>query len=194
MIPNAMDNYFLASAGAGAALVGLIFVAISLWPREKLIEAPPAWRAVAGGSFFALINAFFISLSALNTGLNLGWPVLAMCLIGLVNSLFLGFPLLRSTSHREEHIRIIERDKAAVLAGLTLPHSNGLVEGKVNKLKLIKRMIYGKAGFALLRQRVLHRIYKPDCELDASRFVFPRQPEPTPALAWSLLNTSSSDT
>lgn len=34
----------------------------------------------------------------------------------------------------------IERDKAAVKAGLTLPTSNGLVEGKVNKLKLIKRM------------------------------------------------------
>jgi transposase len=50
----------------------------------------------------------------------------------------------------------IERDKAAVLAGLTLPYNNGVVEGKVNKLKLIKRMMYGRAGFPLLRQRVLH--------------------------------------
>ncbi|GHO79224.1 hypothetical protein KSD_69950 [Ktedonobacter sp. SOSP1-85] len=52
----------------------------------------------------------------------------------------------------------IQRDKAAVVAGLTLPHSNGIVEGKVNKLKLIKRMGYGRAGFALLRQRVLHAL------------------------------------
>ena len=51
----------------------------------------------------------------------------------------------------------LERDKAA-LAGLTLSHSNGLVEGKVNKLKLIKRMGYGRAGFPLLRQRVLHAL------------------------------------
>ena len=50
----------------------------------------------------------------------------------------------------------IERDKAAVVAGLTLPQNNGLVEGKVNKLKLIKRMMYGRAAFPLLRQRVLH--------------------------------------
>jgi transposase len=50
----------------------------------------------------------------------------------------------------------IKQDKAAVLAGLTLSHSNGVVEGKVNKLKLIKRMMFGRAGFALLRQRVLH--------------------------------------
>jgi transposase len=52
----------------------------------------------------------------------------------------------------------IERDKAAVVAGLTLPYNNGLVEGKVNKLKLIKRMGYGRAGFALLRQRVFHAL------------------------------------
>ena len=50
----------------------------------------------------------------------------------------------------------IERDKAAVLAGLTYRYSNGVVEGHVNRLKLIKRMMYGRAGFALLRQRVLH--------------------------------------
>ena len=52
----------------------------------------------------------------------------------------------------------VERDKAAVVAGLTLPQNNGLVEGKVNKLKLIKRMMYGRAEFPLLRQRVLHAL------------------------------------
>ena len=50
------------------------------------------------------------------------------------------------------------QDKEAVKAGLTLPASNGLVEGKVNKLKLIKRMGYGRANFPLLRQRVLHAL------------------------------------
>src|SRR5204863_7769747 len=51
----------------------------------------------------------------------------------------------------------LERDKAAVLAGLTLVHSNGQVEGQVTRIKLIKRMMFGRAGFALLRQRVLQR-------------------------------------
>jgi transposase len=54
--------------------------------------------------------------------------------------------------------RSIQRDKDAVLAGLTLPQSNGVVEGKINKLKLIKRMMFGRAGFPLLRQRVLHAL------------------------------------
>ena len=52
----------------------------------------------------------------------------------------------------------VERDKDAVQAGLTLAINNGQVEGQVTRITLIKRMMYGKAGFALLRQRVLQRI------------------------------------
>jgi transposase len=52
----------------------------------------------------------------------------------------------------------VEKDKDAVRAGLTGPVNNGQVEGQVTKLKLIKRTMYGKAGFPLLRQRVLHAI------------------------------------
>ncbi len=47
-------------------------------------------------------------------------------------------------------------DRAAVHAGLTLEWSNGQTEGQVNRLKSVKRQMYGRAGFDLLRQRVLH--------------------------------------
>jgi len=50
----------------------------------------------------------------------------------------------------------IERDYDAVHAALLLPWSQGITEGKVNKLKTLKRVMYGRAGFALLRQRLLH--------------------------------------
>ncbi len=49
----------------------------------------------------------------------------------------------------------LRRDEAAVRAGLSLPWSQGQVEGQVNRLKLIKRSGYGRANFDLLRQRVL---------------------------------------
>jgi transposase len=49
----------------------------------------------------------------------------------------------------------VERDKAAVVAGLSESWSNGPVEGQVNRLKLKKREMYGRANFDLLRQRVL---------------------------------------
>jgi transposase len=50
----------------------------------------------------------------------------------------------------------LQEDLPAVKAGLTLPWSNGPVEGHITRLKLLKRQGYGRAGFALLRQRVLH--------------------------------------
>jgi transposase len=47
----------------------------------------------------------------------------------------------------------IRRDHDAVLAAILLRWSNGQVEGQVNRLKLLKRTMYGRAGFRLLRQR-----------------------------------------
>jgi len=51
--------------------------------------------------------------------------------------------------------RGVRQDEAAVRAGLSGQWSNGPVEGAVNRLKMIKRQMYGRAGFALLRARVL---------------------------------------
>jgi transposase len=52
--------------------------------------------------------------------------------------------------------RGLQDDLTAVTAGLTLAWSNGVTEGHIHRLKLLKRQGYGRAGFALLRQRVLH--------------------------------------
>jgi transposase len=49
----------------------------------------------------------------------------------------------------------LDRDREAVEAALTLPWSNGPVEGQVNRLKVIKRQMYGCASFDLRRARVL---------------------------------------
>jgi transposase len=49
----------------------------------------------------------------------------------------------------------VRQDEAAVAAAVTEAWSNGPVEGQVNRLKVIKRTMYGRAGLALLRARVL---------------------------------------
>jgi transposase len=51
--------------------------------------------------------------------------------------------------------RGLREDLTAIKAGLTLAWNNGVTEGHVHRLKLVKRQGYGRAGFALLRQRVL---------------------------------------
>ena len=52
----------------------------------------------------------------------------------------------------------LRQDYSAVVAALSLKWSNGQVEGQVNRLKLVKRQMYGRASFDLLRQRVLHSV------------------------------------
>jgi transposase len=51
--------------------------------------------------------------------------------------------------------RGLRRDHDAVLNGLTMPWSSGVVEGNVNRIKMLKRQMYGRATFPLLRKRVL---------------------------------------
>jgi transposase len=49
----------------------------------------------------------------------------------------------------------LQKDISAVNAAVDTSWSNGQVEGQVNRLKTIKRQMYGRAGFELLRARVL---------------------------------------
>jgi transposase len=49
----------------------------------------------------------------------------------------------------------LRRDSVAVEAAVCSPWSQGQTEGQVNRLKTLKRQMYGRAGFALLRRRVL---------------------------------------
>ncbi len=49
----------------------------------------------------------------------------------------------------------IDHDRDAVIVGLALPWTSGSVEGHVNRIKVLKRQMFGRAGFALLRKRVL---------------------------------------
>lgn len=61
-----------------------------------------------------------------------------------------GIPELRA------FVRKLRQDQQAVQAGLVLKWNNGVVEGHINRLKFLKRSMYGRANFDLLRLRVLH--------------------------------------
>ena len=50
----------------------------------------------------------------------------------------------------------LRRDFAAISASLELPWTTSPVEGQISRLKMLKRTMYGRAGFDLLRARVLH--------------------------------------
>ncbi|MFJ1927515.1 MULTISPECIES: hypothetical protein [unclassified Streptomyces] len=48
----------------------------------------------------------------------------------------------------------IDRDQDAVILGPTLLWSSGVVEGRVYRIRMLKRRMFGRSGFALLRKRV----------------------------------------
>jgi transposase len=50
----------------------------------------------------------------------------------------------------------VERDFAALYAGLEVEWSQAAVEGNINRLKMLKQQHYGRANFDLLRIRVLY--------------------------------------
>jgi transposase len=57
--------------------------------------------------------------------------------------------------HLRAFTRGLDRDLDAVIAALTLPYSNGPTEGVNTKTKRIARQMHGRAGFTLLRHRIL---------------------------------------
>ena len=61
-----------------------------------------------------------------------------------------------STSEIKRFCQFLYKDLQAILASIYYTYSNGLIEGQINRLKTIKRTVYGRAGFDLLRKRVLY--------------------------------------
>lgn len=60
--------------------------------------------------------------------------------------------------HLKKFAQSLKKDMPAVCNTLKYDYTNAVLEGNVNKLKNIKRMMYGRANFDLLRQRVLYQI------------------------------------
>jgi transposase len=56
----------------------------------------------------------------------------------------------------KEFVAGLRRDLSAVQAALDLPWTTSPAEGQISRLKMLKRTMYGRAGFNLLRARVLH--------------------------------------
>ncbi len=118
MIPPAFDTFFATIAGAGAALVGLLFVAISVAPDQTVKpEAPLERQAMASSCFIALINPFIIALVGLIPDIDasaVGLTTLALSMMGLFNIFILGWFLLREPMGW----RSIVRRTVFVLVGL----------------------------------------------------------------------------
>ena len=85
MVPGAYDAYLAAVATAAAALIGLLFVAVSV--RDETIFGPnaiPGGEALAITAFTGLVNSFVVSLLGLIPKINIGEPAVIMAVISIV--------------------------------------------------------------------------------------------------------------
>ena len=62
-----------------------------------------------------------------------------------------------SIAEMKSFARGLSQDKSAVQAAVEYEWSQGQVEGQVNRLKLIKRQMYGRASFDLLKARIIYQ-------------------------------------
>jgi hypothetical protein len=82
------ENFFIASAGASAAILGLLVVAVSVVNADDSDSTTRERRTVlAGSAFVALVDIFFVSLVALTGGpVVFGLSSLAMATVGLLST------------------------------------------------------------------------------------------------------------
>jgi hypothetical protein len=158
MVPSVYTGYFSAASAAAGALIGLLFVAVSLNPESIFGENGTAQgRSMAGGAFIGLVDVFFLSLMALIPNIDLGTVAVGLGLVALVATV----NLHRRLPKREFHLTLLALSAAAFVAQMTegtllliSPHQRSLV-GDLAALSIASLSVALARAWALMEGRHL---------------------------------------
>jgi hypothetical protein len=109
VVPSTYSAFFAASAGVAGALIGLLFVAISVAPAAGAGQQRLELDVRAGVAFSALTDTLVVALFALIPGVSLDRPAMAVAAAGFASCVALEIVLVRATdvSHRGRQIRLL---------------------------------------------------------------------------------------
>jgi hypothetical protein len=115
VLPDSLQDFFVASAGVAGALIGLLFVAISVAQDRLTSEnADPIHQVRAAAALTAFTNALTISLFALISNSGIAWASVS---VGIVGVLFIAGSLVSLLREREAH-RTALRDATFLIGQL----------------------------------------------------------------------------
>jgi hypothetical protein len=148
VVPDAFLGYFTASAAAAGALIGLLFVSISLRPDSVFGGKSAAdGRALAGSAFTALVNAFFVSLMALMPAINAGFPAAILAGYSIYRTMQLHWRIGKRNLHLLSLVLSLGTYLWQLVAGVLLaarPHESGF-------LYTVAYLLIASFGLALVR-------------------------------------------
>ena len=107
MVPRDFDDFFLGAAGVAGALIGLLFVAVSVKPVSEGAARPAIERVRPVTAFSALLNPLVLSLLALVPGIGLGTVAVVLAGVGLVTVVTVLVLVIseRATAHPTQTVR-----------------------------------------------------------------------------------------
>ncbi|HSX42778.1 MAG TPA: hypothetical protein VLF59_01695 [Candidatus Saccharimonadales bacterium] len=113
MVADNLHDFLVASVGASASFIGLLFVALTLVLGRLRAGSLLAGRerALASSSYTALFTVFFISMFGLVPGVNMGWAMVGLGWLGMLSSLRLA---------RAPRANAAQKENAPVVSALTL--------------------------------------------------------------------------
>ncbi len=132
MVPSSYVEFMITSAGAAGAMIGLLFVAISL--RTDLVfgaRSSAKVKTLAGSSFTGLVNAFSLSLLAIVPSTNIGVGMVALALACLFTTWKLHSRALGPTQYRVLVLSTLNylAQFAGGVALIARPHTSWIVNG-----------------------------------------------------------------
>jgi hypothetical protein len=155
MVPPQYVTFFATSMGSAAALLGLLFVAVSIAPERTVAQDAPIERqVVADSAFTALVNAFFLSMAGAIPGLNIGIVATTLGSASLVQTVSAGKRLWTvKTTVRSPSRRIALVVVGLVVYAFQLYYGQQLLRSPADVAAFtgLINPLFGIYGFALAR-------------------------------------------